>query len=57
MKKETHEIDTSYGMILQLLSDGFNHREIEVEIVKGKSTVTNKVAKIKEIFILRRDKQ
>ncbi|NMC58607.1 MAG: hypothetical protein GYA51_04360 [Candidatus Methanofastidiosa archaeon] len=47
MKKETHEIDTSYGMILQLLSDGFNHREIEVEIVKGKSTVTNKVAKIK----------
>ncbi|SUY47731.1 Uncharacterised protein [Clostridium putrefaciens] len=43
------EIDTNYGRILQLLSDGFSHREIAVEIGIGKSTVTDKVAKIKEI--------
>jgi hypothetical protein len=43
------EIDPNYGRILQLLSDGFSHREIAVEIGIGKSTVTDKVAKIKEI--------
>lgn len=43
------EIDPNYGRILQLLSDGFSHREIASEIGIGKSTVTDKVAKIKEI--------
>lgn len=43
------EIDPNYGRILQLLSDGFSHREIATEIGIGKSTVTDKVAKIKEI--------
>ncbi|KGK87340.1 helix-turn-helix domain-containing protein [Clostridium sp. HMP27] len=43
------EIDPNYGRILQLLSDGFSHREIAAEIGIGKSTVTDKVAKIKEI--------
>lgn len=43
------EIDPNYGRILQLLSDGFSHREIAAEIGIGKSTVTDKVTKIKEI--------
>lgn len=43
------EIDPNYGRILQLLSDGFSHREIASEIGIGKSTVTDKVAKIKQI--------
>lgn len=45
------EIDTNYGRILQLLSDGFSHREIAAEIGIGKSTVTDKVTKIKEIAL------
>jgi hypothetical protein len=45
------EIDPNYGRILQLLSDGFSHREIAAEIGIGKSTVTDKVTKIKEIAI------
>ncbi|MFT8313409.1 MAG: helix-turn-helix domain-containing protein [Clostridium sp.] len=43
------EIDPNYGRILKLLSDGFSHREIAAEIGIGKSTVTDKVAKIKKI--------
>jgi hypothetical protein len=45
------EIDPNYGKILQLLSDGFSHREIADEIGMGKSTVTDKVTKIKAIVI------
>ncbi|MDD3415954.1 MAG: helix-turn-helix domain containing protein [Lachnospiraceae bacterium] len=45
------EIDPNYGRILQLLSDGFSHRDIAAEIGIGKSTVTDKVAKIKEIAV------
>ncbi len=45
------EIDPNYGKILQLLSDGFSHREIADEIGMGKSTVTDKVAKIKVIVM------
>lgn len=43
------EIDSNYGRILQLLSDGFSHREIATETGMGKSTVSDKVRKIKEI--------
>ena len=43
------EIDPNYGRILQLLSDGFSHREIAAETGMGKSTVSDKVRKIKEI--------
>lgn len=46
-----NEIDPNYGKILQLLSDGFSHREIADEIGMGKSTVTDKVTKIKAIVI------
>jgi hypothetical protein len=45
------EIDPNYGKILQLLSDGFSHKEIADEIGIGKSTVTDKVAKIKAIVM------
>ena len=43
------EIDPNYGRILQLLSDGFSHREIAAETGMGKSTITDKAKKIKEI--------
>jgi hypothetical protein len=46
-----HEIDSNYGKILQLLSDGFSHKEIADEIGIGKSTVTDKVVKIKAIVM------
>lgn len=45
------EIDPNYGRILQLLSDGFSHREIADQIGVGKSTVTDKVAKMKAIIM------
>jgi len=45
------EIDPNYGRILQLLSDGFSHKEIADEIGMGKSTVTDKVTKIKAIVM------
>jgi len=45
------KIDPNYGKILQLLSDGFSHREIADKIGIGKSTVTDKVAKIKVIVM------
>lgn len=45
------EIDPNYGRILQLLSDGFSHREIADEIGMGKSTVTDKVARVKAIVM------
>lgn len=45
------EIDPNYGRILQLLSDGFSHREIADEIGMGKSTVTDKVARVKAIVV------
>jgi hypothetical protein len=45
------KIDPNYGKILQLLSDGFSHREIGDKIGMGKSTVTDKVAKIKVIVM------
>lgn len=45
------EIDPNYGKILQLLSDGFSHKEIAEEIGIGKSTVTDKVVKIKAIVM------
>jgi hypothetical protein len=45
------EIDPNYGKILQLLSDGFSHKEIADEIGIGKSTVTDKVVKIKAIVM------
>ncbi|WMJ87760.1 hypothetical protein [Anaerocolumna sp. MB42-C2] len=45
------EIDPYYGRILQLLSDGFSHREIAVDMDMGKSTVTDKVAKMKAIVL------
>jgi hypothetical protein len=45
------EIDPNYGKILQLLSDGFSHKEIAEEIGIGKSTVTDKVTKIKVIVM------
>lgn len=46
-----NEIDPTYGKILQLLSDGLTHREIANKIGMGKSTVTDKVTKIKAIVI------
>ena len=45
------EIDPNYGKILQLLSDGFSHKEIADVIGIGKSTVTDKVAKIKALVM------
>ncbi|QHQ63462.1 hypothetical protein Ana3638_24015 [Anaerocolumna sedimenticola] len=45
------EIDPNYSKILQLLSDGFSHKEIADEIGIGKSTVTDKVGKIKAIVM------
>lgn len=46
-----NEIDPTYGKILQLLSDGLTHREIANKIGMGKSTVTDKVTRIKAIVI------
>lgn len=45
------EIDPNYGRILQLLSDGFSHREIAANMDMGKSTITDKVIKIKAIVM------
>ncbi len=45
------EIDPSYGKILQLLSDGLSHKEIGDVIGIGKTTVSDKVVKIKAIVM------